>query len=86
MSVERARAWLRKAENDLLSLLEMVKGKDSTSIPEDVTRACLILNPYAIEVRYPDDAATPTLEDAREARNSAQAVLDWIRKSLANHA
>ena len=38
-----------------------------------------LLNPYSVEVRYPDDAWMPTLDDATEARQAAQEVLNWMQ-------
>jgi hypothetical protein len=33
-------------------------------------------------VRYPDEMYTPTHEDAREARQAAQDVLEWLKLHL----
>ncbi len=45
---------------------------------EDVSK----LTPYAVEVRYPDDFYTPTLEEAEEAYKIALSVRDFVRKKL----
>lgn len=40
----------------------------------------VILTPYAVAARYPDDpSSTPTLDDAHEARLCAANVMNWIR-------
>lgn len=128
MSVDRARLWMRKAENDLLAadnnlasrripcdvvcfhcqqaaekllkglllslgaqplrthdllaLLEEARRRTSIPVPDAVASACVILNPYSVEVRYPDDDWMPTLDDAREARQAAECVLVWIREMI----
>jgi len=35
--------------------------------------------PYAVGVRYPDEFFMPTREDAYEARQAAQDVLEWLK-------
>ena len=128
MSVDRARLWMRKAENDLLAadnnlssrhipcdvvcfhcqqaaekllkglllslgaqplrthdllaLLEEARRLTSIPVPDAVASGCVILNPYSVEVRYPDDDWMPTLDDAREARQAAESVLVWIREMI----
>ena len=48
---------------------------------EDVGDALVILTPYAVAARYPDDPSSmPTLEDACEARLCAAHVMDWVSK------
>jgi len=37
--------------------------------------------PYAVEVRYPDDALSPLLEDAREARAAAGKIKEFVKKA-----
>ena len=126
MSVEKAKAWLRKAESDLLSadnnlsaaqipfdvvcyhcqqatekhlkallvfldaqppprthdliaLLEQIHIYLKLPIPDRVKNSCVILNPYAVEIRYPDDGLNLTLEDSKEARQSAEIACTWVR-------
>jgi HEPN domain-containing protein len=125
MSVEKAKAWLRKAESDLLSadnnlgaaqipfdvvcyhcqqatekhlkallvfldvnpprthdllaLLQDIRIYLKLPIPAQVENCCIILNPYAVEIRYPDDGSNPTLEDSKEARQSAEIACTWVR-------
>ena len=38
--------------------------------------------PYAVEIRYPDDWFMPTEEDAREARDAANKVWQWLQNAL----
>lgn len=126
MSVEKARAWIRKAENDILSadnnlastripydvvcyhsqqaaekclkallvylgaqpprthdllaLLQELRLYLTSEVPESLEKVCVVLNPYAVEVRYPDDDSSPTLEDAEEARHSSEIVYQWVRQ------
>jgi len=40
------------------------------------------LTPYAVEVRYPDDFYTPTLQEAEEAYKIALTVRDFVRGKL----
>jgi hypothetical protein len=39
-----------------------------------------ILNPFAVEVRYPANAIEVGASETEEARNSAQVIFAWIRK------
>lgn len=42
----------------------------------------VILTPYAVATRYPDDdAELPSPDDAREARRCAENVLNWVRQT-----
>ena len=63
--------------HDLLLLLEQI----SLIAPEveDLRDVLVILLPYAVEVRYPDDQMTPAKADAQEARQASQTVFDWIK-------
>jgi HEPN domain-containing protein len=63
--------------HDLLYLLELVLAIDETA--EQLHDDLLILTPYAIEVRYPDDSSTPSTSDAREARDCASRVRNWLK-------
>lgn len=63
--------------HDLLLLLE-------EALPHCVQAEMLrddlaLLMPYAVGVRYPDEFFMPTHEDACEARQAAQEVLEWLR-------
>jgi hypothetical protein len=43
-----------------------------------------VLNPYAVEIRYPDDESNPTIEDSKEARQAVERIRDWIRGIIIN--
>ena len=63
--------------HDLLLLLEEVLRTSPAA--EALRDALALLMPYAVEVRYPDEWFEPSAEDAREARQAADGVLDWLR-------
>ncbi len=66
--------------HDLLLILEAVLALDNTAeMLRDVLAA---LMPYAIEIRYPDDWCTPSVDDAVEARNAAGKVLTWLESAM----
>ena len=49
---------------------------------ETLREDLVILTPYAVSARYPDDESDmPTLEDAREARQCAERVLTWFQSA-----
>jgi HEPN domain-containing protein len=66
--------------HDLLLLLEHVLPHcaDAERLRDDLAS----LMPYAVGARYPDESSTPTREDALEARQAAQHVLEWLRYHL----
>ena len=41
-----------------------------------------LLTPYAVEVRYPDDIMILTEEAAKEARQAAQEIFDWVKSNI----
>ena len=63
--------------HDLLLLLEgtLFCCADAESLRDDLA----LLMPYAVEVRYPDDLFVPTHEEAIEARQAAEHVLEWFQ-------
>ena len=65
--------------HDLLALLQESRTYSTTPPPDTIETACAILNPYGVEVRYPDDQSDPTAEDSSEARQAAEAVRRWMR-------
>ncbi len=67
--------------HDLLLLLQKVLPRSGAA--ERLRDALSILVPYAVEIRYPDDAWMPSEDDAREARDAAAEVLDWLRQAMA---
>jgi len=63
--------------HDLLLLLEGILPccADAETLRDDLAS----LMPYAVEVRYPDDLSVLTHEEAVEARQAAEHVLEWFR-------
>ena len=66
--------------HDLLLLLQHLLPIHANA--EQLRDALSLLMPYAVEIRYPSDAFTPTEEDAWEARQAAEEVLTWLRAAL----
>jgi HEPN domain-containing protein len=66
--------------HNLFVILEDILEYDSSA--ENLRESLAILNPYSIEVRYPGDAWMPTPEDAKEARQAAQQIYDWMQSRL----
>jgi HEPN domain-containing protein len=63
--------------HDLLLILEQILEVEPQA---EVLRPRLaLLNPYAVAVRYPDTEFTPALDDAREARSTAQEIHRWLK-------
>lgn len=68
--------------HDLLALLAELARNLTTPVPAAIEECCIVLNPYAVEVRYPDDISNPTHEDALEARQAAQRIRTWVHSLL----
>jgi len=67
--------------HDLLMLLELVLPLEPRA--EGLRNDLAVLTPYAVAARYPDcDAGQPTLDDAREARQCAERVHQWLATVL----
>ncbi len=66
--------------HDLILILERILPMDPGA--EKLRDDLALLMPYAIEIRYPDDWFTPTLEDATEAREAASHVESWLLGTL----
>ncbi len=66
--------------HDLLLLLEEILPycADVEMLRDDLA----LLMPYAVGIRYPDESFMPTHEDACEARQAAQNVLEWLKFHL----
>ena len=66
--------------HDLLAILENILSinPDVEQLRDDLA----LLTPYAVEVRYPDDFFMPSLQDAREAREAANSVKNWLENAL----
>ncbi len=65
--------------HDLLLLLE--RALPSSPEAEELRDLLALLMPYAVEIRYPDDWFIPSAEDTAEAREAAEAVVDWLKES-----
>jgi len=63
--------------HNLFVILDKVIEYDG--LAESLREALALLNPYAVEVRYPGDELTLTIDNATEARQAAQEVLDWMK-------
>jgi HEPN domain-containing protein len=66
--------------HDLLLLLQEILPycADAETLRDDLAS----LMPYAVQVRYPDELSMPTAQDACEARQSTQSVLEWLEVHL----
>lgn len=65
--------------HDLLSILEKILLLNSEA--EQLRDVLVLLMPYAVEIRYPDDGHTPAEADAREAREAAKQIFSWLEKA-----
>ncbi len=70
-----------KKTHDLRALLEMCieKDKDFLNLPIDEISE---LTEYAVEIRYPDEFYSPSIEESRNAHNLAIKVRDFILKKI----
>lgn len=66
--------------HDLIFLLTACRRCDQSLEP--LAQPCRELNPYAIHVRYPDELAEPSGDDARKATQNAEAVYAWVKEKL----
>lgn len=66
--------------HDLFLILEKILPLNKQA--EHLRDALSILTPYAVEVRYPDDWFMPSEQDAKEARNAADEVLQWLKNNM----
>ncbi len=66
--------------HDLFQILEKILPFDSEA--DELRNSCSVLTPYAVEIRYPDDWHMPSDEDAREAREAADNILNWLKNAL----
>ncbi len=65
--------------HDLLAILQRVLLQDESA--EELRDPLSDLNPYAVEIRYPDEGFMPSRQDAREAREAAGHVWRWLEAS-----
>jgi len=66
--------------HNLFAILDKVV--EYNPLAESLREALALLNPYAVEIRYPGDELTLSIDNATEARQAAQEVLDWMRSSF----
>lgn len=62
--------------HDLLLILEQITSLDPKA--EQLRDTLILLMPYAVEVRYPDDYSMPSAEDTRQARDAARQIRHWL--------
>jgi len=65
--------------HDLLLILEQILSLNPEA--ERLRDTLVILAPYAVEIRYPDDYFMPTDQDAAEARRAAAEVYEWLKSA-----
>jgi HEPN domain-containing protein len=63
--------------HNLFLILDKVIEYDG--LAESLRETLALLNPYAVEIRYPGDELMLTIENATEARQAAQEVLEWMK-------
>lgn len=51
-------------------------------VAESLRETLALLNPYAVEIRYPGDELTLTNDNAAEARQAVQEVLEWVQSKF----
>lgn len=66
--------------HDLFLILEKILPLRGDA--EQLRDALAILMPYAVEIRYPDDWFMPSDQDAKEARDAASQVLQWLEDAF----
>jgi HEPN domain-containing protein len=63
--------------HNLFVILDKVVECDRSA--ESLRETLAVLNPYSVEIRYPGDELTLTIDSAAEARRAAQEVLEWMK-------
>ena len=66
--------------HDLLLLLEEILPSNQEA--EKLRDSLAILNPYGVEVRYPDDWFMPTNEDVNEAWTAVNEVMILLQEAM----
>lgn len=66
--------------HDLETLLQFCTELDSSF--SELERYCLILNDYAVGIRYPDDALETTRPEAEEALRFTKAIRSFVRNKF----
>ena len=64
--------------HDLLLLLEKILEFKAGA--EFLREHLVILMPYAVEVRYPDAFFEPSKDDAFEARETLEIIMNWLKQ------
>jgi HEPN domain-containing protein len=67
-----------KKTHDLIVLQEFCSELDSDFEQFKLTK----LDDFSVDIRYPDDAIAPTLEEAKEYLQIAEAVKELVRKKI----
>jgi len=65
--------------HDLLLILESILIVEPQA--EKLRDFLVLLNPYAVEIRYPDEYNMPSDKDAAEARNAAGKIRNWLKNT-----
>lgn len=60
--------------------MELCKESDETF--ETLRNHLVVLNDYAVEIRYPDDWCEPSIDDTREAFENSQKVKTFVLEKL----
>jgi HEPN domain-containing protein len=63
--------------HNLFVILEKVLEFDPMA--EFLREILALLNPYSVEIRYPGDELTLTIDNAKEARQASQEVFEWMQ-------
>ena len=63
--------------HNLFVILDKVIEYDGSA--ESLRETLAVLNPYSVEIRYPGDELTLTIDSAIEARQAAQEGLEWVK-------
>ncbi|MHC4624629.1 MAG: HEPN domain-containing protein, partial [Planctomycetota bacterium] len=63
--------------HNLFVILDKVAENDGSA--ESLRETLAVLNPYSVEIRYPGDELTLTIDSAAEARQAAEEVLEWVK-------
>lgn len=66
--------------HDLFLILEKILALKTDA--DQLRNSLAILMPYAVEIRYPDEWFMPSEQDAKEARDAATHVLQWLMDAL----
>lgn len=68
--------------HDLIYLLDIINKKTNGAIDDEIYLKCEKLNDYSSQMRYPMDFYEPSIEEAKEAYQTAKQVKEFIRKKI----